>query len=197
MNNKVHLGSNMMNHIISSGKSMLLTLLICCILYPSIILMLGHIFIPFKAEGSLIKNNSGITIGSELIGQKFTSPSYFWSRPSAVDYNAAGSGGSNLATTNPALRERMQKSIAMLDNHSKQQIPLDMVTASGSGLDPEISIEGAYYQADRVAHTRKTDVQNINKLIKQSVSKSDFNKSAIVNVLELNMLLDKEIPYHE
>ncbi len=184
-----------MNDVISSCKNIVLTLLICCVLYPGIVWIIAKSIAPAKAEGSLIKNSSCIIIGSHLIGQQFTSPGYFWSRPSAVDYNASGSGGSNLATTNPALRERIKKSLANLDQTNEKQVPLDMVTNSGSGLDPDITIEGALYQAERVAKTRGVDVKSVIKLVLLTTKRNVFNESSIVNVLKLNQLLDKEIPY--
>jgi potassium-transporting ATPase KdpC subunit len=196
MNNKYAL-EQIINDVISSGRSIFLSLLICCFLYPCIILVLGHIIVPEKAEGSLIRNSSGVIIGSLLIGQKFTQSKYFWSRPSAVDYNASSSGGSNLSTTNLALRLRIKNSVSALKNQSDRPVPLDLVTASGSGLDPNITIQGAYYQAERVAKARRVNVKIINDLILQSSSKESLFKPSLVNVLELNLLLNRTIQSKE
>jgi potassium-transporting ATPase KdpC subunit len=197
MTNSKTLKVDFINDVISSVKNMFLTIMICCILYPGIILIIGKICVPNKTEGSLIRNSSGVIIGSHIIAQKFMQPKYFWPRPSAVDYNASGSGGSNLATTNNALRLRIQDNILKLETKSMKPVPLDLVTTSGSGLDPDISLQGAFFQAERVAKSRGVSVQIVNDLILRAASKQSLGKPALVNVLELNLLLDRSIQTKE
>ena len=130
--------------------------LLCGVLYPAAVTAIGRAAFPHQAGGSLIEAD-GRTVGSTLIGQPFTSPAYFWGRPSATAPaadNAAGSGGSNLGPTNPALVDAVKARVAALrraDPGNRAPIPVDLVTASASGLDPDISLAAAGYQAARVA----------------------------------------------
>ncbi len=193
-----HITRFLITDLSNSFRSMLLTILFCCCLYTGTIWVIGQVIAPDKAEGSIIYNNDGAIIGSNLIAQKFTKPGYFWSRPSAIDYNGRGSGGSNLSPTNPALRERILQSIQSLEPGNHKPIPVDLITASGSGLDPHISIQSADFQAERVASTRKIDLKAIQKLIIRATSQSNAlpGQSPLVNVLELNLLLDREYPFY-
>lgn len=171
----------MKNDIIQSVKAAVITMFVCCVLYTGAVYAVGF-FAKEKAEGSLIYKN-GKVIGSRLIAQNFTSGKYFHSRPSSVDYNGAGAGGSNLSPYSKEIRERAEKIIA----ENGGGIPADMVTASGSGLDPHISLDSAVFQAERVAQARNTDINRVVAVIKEHAD----NNLKIVNVLELNMALDK------
>jgi len=128
------------------------------IAYPVAMTGIGKVLFPHQAAGSLIERN-GVAVGSSLIGQSFSTPKYFWSRLSATSpqpYNGASSGGSNLGPTNPALLDAVKGRIDALkaaDPDNKRPIPVDLVTASGSGLDPHISVAAARYQIDRVARS--------------------------------------------
>lgn len=167
------------------------------LLYPLTITGLAQIIFPKQANGSLIINNGEI-VGSALIGQQFTDPRYFWGRLSATSgspYNASASGGSNYSVLNPDLEKQVQARVAALqaldpDNH--QPIPVDLVTASGSGLDPDISIAAARYQAPRVARLRGLSVDQVLALIDQRTEGRilGFLGEPRVNVLELNLALD-------
>lgn len=164
------------------------------ILYPLTVTAAAQALFPAQANGSFITAN-GRTLGSELIGQPFDDPRYFWSRPSAAGYNAAASSGSNLGTNNPALVEAVQARIATLqaaDPSNTAPIPVDLVTASASGLDPHISVEAALYQVSRVARVRGLDEAAIRALVEQHTERRQFFilGEPRVNVLMLNLALD-------
>lgn len=185
-----------MNTLFTSLKLLALTLLVCCVAYPLAVLGFARVVTPDTAEGSLIRNADGEVVGSRLIAQPFTSPRYFWPRPSAVDHDGAGAGGSNLAPTNPALAKRAQEIIARLDVGAETLVPADLVTASGSGLDPHISEAGARLQAPRVAAARGLEVETVHARIDALAFAPGGRLSAsrIVNVLELNLALDAATP---
>src|SRR5690242_12761017 len=152
-----------MKEEIRPALTMLLILTVLTgLIYPLSVTGLAQLFFPEQANGSLIVHN-GKVIGSKLIGQYFDKPEYFWSRPSATSlfpYNAAASGASNLGPTNPALLEAVKARVAALravDPGNRLSIPVDLVTASGSGLDPHISPAAALYQVNRVAGARGLD----------------------------------------
>jgi potassium-transporting ATPase KdpC subunit len=175
-----------------SCKIIILTVIICCILYPMIIFIFAQLANSNTAEGSLLLDKQGNVIGSTLIAQSFTQPKYFWSRPSATDYNAAASGGSNLSPTNPQLRYQAELRIAKLGFQDKL-IPVDMITASGSGLDPHISLPAAKIQANRVAEARGLSVETVNSIIEKTKikQKSISTSNDIINVLLINLALDE------
>lgn len=160
------------------------------LVYPLAITGIAQIAFPQKANGSLIVENNQV-IGSSLIGQKFDKPEYFNSRPSTVDYNAAGSGASNLGPSSKKLVERVKADIAK-SNLSKD-IPADAVLTSASGLDPHISIENAKLQAQRIAKIRGLQISKLDELISNNTD-SEFLGiwgQEGVNVLKLNIALDK------
>lgn len=173
--------------------SILLMLLTGC-LYPLLITGIGQGCFPWQANGSLLKQNEHY-VGSRWIGQNFASDAYFFGRPSATyqePYNGLASGGSNLAVSNPSLIEDFKHRIAQ--RHLLQlPIPGDLVMASGSGLDPEISPEAAYYQEDRIAKTRNLSQTQVHALIQKHVQNRSlaFLGEPRVNVLKLNMALDE------
>ncbi len=172
--------------------------LITGLAYPFLTTGIASAVFPRQAAGSLIEQD-GKVVGSALIGQSFTSPQYFWGRPSAtapMPYNAAASGGSNLGPRNPALAEAVQARIAALkaaDPDNAAPIPADLVTASGSGLDPHISPAAAAYQADRVARARNLQRSEVDALIQAHTATPWLGVlgSPAVNVLTLNLALDK------
>jgi potassium-transporting ATPase KdpC subunit len=180
----------------------LTTLLILTVLtglvYPLAVTGLAQLFFPDQANGSLILHE-GKGVGSRLIGQPFDAQHYFWSRPSATSpfpYNAAASGGSNLGPTNPALIEVVKARVAALraaDPGNDLPIPVDLVTASGSGLDPHISSAAALYQVKRVARARGLDENTVQTLVTQHTEGRQFGflGEPRVNVLQLNLALDE------
>jgi K+-transporting ATPase ATPase C chain len=176
----------------------LLTLL-TGLLYPLAVTGLAQLIFPFQANGSLIyRLQDGSPTGSELIGQPFADPRYFWGRPSATapfPYNAAASAGSNLGPSNPALQETIRARIAALrvaDPGNFQRVPVDLVTASASGLDPDISVAAALYQASRVAQARGLDTEAVRQLVRGQAEGRQLGVlgESRVNVLKLNLALD-------
>ena len=171
--------------------------LITGVIYPLFIYAIGKTMFPVQANGSLIEQN-GQLIGSSLIGQQFSQNKYFWSRPSAASrnsYNGLASGGSNLGPLNPQLLSNVQERAAALEstNPDHKPIPVDLVTASGSGLDPEISLAGAEFQIPRIAQARNVKPEQIQQLINQTAEYPLFGLigEARVNVLKLNLALDQ------
>jgi K+-transporting ATPase ATPase C chain len=172
--------------------------LITGIIYPMIVSAIAQTLFTWKANGSFIEV-SDKKIGSLLLGQEFTQPNYFWGRPSATPayaYNTAYSAGSNLAPSNPRLLAIVKERVSHLhkaDPENLQTIPVDLVTASASGLDPEISPLAAFYQVHRVALARAVSENDIHKLVQNSIIRRDLNilGEARVNVLKLNMALDR------
>jgi len=156
----------------------------------------GRVAVPAQTEGSLIRRADGTVVGSRLIGQAFTRPEYFHSRPSGVEYDASSTGGTNLGPSNPehlaAVRERLD-SVTARENAAPGQVPSDMVTASGSGMDPHISPAAAALQASRVAAARGASVDRIRDLLDRHTEGPTFGflGGARVNVLELNLALDE------
>jgi K+-transporting ATPase ATPase C chain len=178
----------------TSGRVVLTTMTICCLLYGLFILGFGQFFAPNRADGSLVRNGKGEIIGSELIAQSFTRPEYFWPRPSAVDYNASAAGGSNLSPTNPELRQRAEVILTRMAAAIGNPLPADLVTASGSGLDPHITLRGALYQANRVASARGLSPGAVESLIERHAERTGggFMREPVVNVLLLNRAMDGE-----
>jgi len=176
----------------------LLTLL-TGLLYPLAVTGLAQVIFPVQANGSLIRRGEdGRVLGSALIGQPFADPRYVWGRPSATTpfpYNAAASTGSNLGPSNPALVEAVQARVAALrtvDPGNSMPVPVDVVTASGSGLDPDISVAAALYQAPRVARVRGLDIEVVRQLVAKHTEGRHLGVlgEPRVNVLKLNLALD-------
>ncbi len=166
------------------------------LLYPLVVTGIAQLVFPHQANGSLIVVD-GKTVGSSLIGQQFTDPRYFWGRLSATGpypYNAASSSGSNLGPINPALLDEAKARIAALkaaDPDNTQPIPVDLVTSSGSGLDPDISVAAALYQVPRVARLRGLSESAVFSLVNQFTQGRTFGLlgEPRVNVLQLNLAL--------
>jgi K+-transporting ATPase ATPase C chain len=168
------------------------------IAYPFAVTGIAQVLFPVQAGGSIVMQR-GQAVGSTLIGQPFSDPKYFWSRPSATTpqpYNGAGSTGSNLGPLNPALTDGIKSRINALraaDPTNTAPIPVDLVTASGSGLDPEISVAAAYYQAARVARARNLSLEEVKTVISLHARGRTlgFLGEPRVNVLEVNLALDR------
>jgi K+-transporting ATPase ATPase C chain len=188
-----------MNRMLRNAVSMLLLMtIITGVAYPLLATGVAQVLFPHRANGSLIERN-GKPIGSELIGQYFDDPKYFWGRPSATapqPYNGTASNGSNLGPSNPALRDAVQQRIDALrkaDPDNTAPVPVDLVTASASGLDPEISPAAAQYQVARVARTRHLRVEQVQALVVKFTQGRQLGLlgEPRVNVLRLNLALDK------
>jgi K+-transporting ATPase ATPase C chain len=176
------------------GFVVLLTVL-TGVIYPLAVTGLAQALFRDQANGSLISDN-GEVVGSELIGQSFSDHRYFWGRLSATEYDAAASSGSNYGPTNPALLEAIQARIDALkevDPDNQEPIPVDLVTASGSGLDPHISIAAAQYQIPRVARYRGLSEDEVSALVDRFTEGRQFGVlgEPRVNVLKLNLALDE------
>jgi K+-transporting ATPase ATPase C chain len=165
------------------------------VIYPLAVTGVAQVFFHHQANGSLVSDN-GQVIGSGLIGQPVSDPRYFWGRLSAVDYDAAASSGSNLAPTNPALLAAVQRRIEALkaaDPDNQEPVPGDLVTASASGLDPDISIAAARYQVPRVARCRGLSQDEVLALVDRFTAGRQLGilGEPRVNVLALNLALDR------
>ncbi len=176
------------------GFVVLLTVL-TGVIYPLAVTGIAQALFRHQANGSLISDN-GEAIGSELIGQPFSDPRYFWGRLSATEYDAAASSGSNYGPTNPALLEAIQARIDALkavDPDNQEPIPVDLVTSSGSGLDPHISIAAAQYQVPRVARYRELSEDEVSALVGRFTEGRQLGilGEPRVNVLKLNLALDE------
>ncbi len=187
----------------------LILTLITGVLYPALITGLAQVVFPVAANGSLLRNAEGVVVGSTLIGQEFSDPAYFWGRPSAtgpVPYNAAASSGSNLGPLNPALigedgsvatrAQALREADAAAGVANDTPLPVDLVTASGSGLDPHISPAAASYQAPRVAAQRGIGVEEVTALIVEFTEGRTLGLlgEPRVNVLQMNLALDERYP---
>jgi potassium-transporting ATPase KdpC subunit len=167
------------------------------LLYPALFTGIAQVVFPYQANGSLISRN-GQVVGSELIGQQFDDPKYFWSRLSATSdqpYNASASSGTNYSVLNEALQKQVADRLEALkaaDPTNTQPVPVDLVTASGSGLDPDISVTAARYQEARVARLRNLPESDVSRLVDQYTRGRilGFLGEPRVNVLELNLALD-------
>jgi K+-transporting ATPase ATPase C chain len=177
----------------------LVTMGLLGIVYPLVLWAVGRGLFPAQAEGSLLRRGDGSVLGSSLIAQKFSRREYFAPRPSGVDYNAASTGGTNYGPSNPdhlkAVRERLE-AIEVREGVKAGEVPSEMVTASGGGLDPHISPEAAELQATRVARARGVPVERVRALIRGHTEAPTlgFLGRARVNVLMLNLALDASLP---
>jgi len=190
----------MFGQLRTSCVMLLMFTLLTGIAYPLAMTGISQVAFPNRANGSLI-GRDGIVLGSELIGQPFDDPKYFWSRPSATSpypYNAASSSGSNLAVSNPAQLDAISRRVKKLHDFGiapDTAIPIDLVTASGSGLDPHISEAAAQIQIARVARLRGVRIEAVRALVEQNTEGRQFGilGEPRVNVLRLNLALDATI----
>jgi K+-transporting ATPase ATPase C chain len=184
-------------HLRPALMTLLLLTILTGVVYPLVVTGIAQVVFPFQANGSLIVKG-GKPVGSALIGQPFDDPRYFWGRPSATTpfgYNAGSSSGSNLSPTNPDLIKAVQGRVDALhaaDPGNTAPVPVDLVTASGSGLDPHISPAAALYQVSRVARERKLDAAKVRELVEQHTEGRFLGMlgEPRVNVLALNLALD-------
>jgi potassium-transporting ATPase KdpC subunit len=187
----------MLSHLRPAFTSLAVISVITGIAYPFVVTGISQAIFPGQANGSLIAK-AGKIAGSSLIGQQFTDPKHFWGRPSATSpyaYNAASSGGSNQGPANPALIDAVTarvKALKEADPGNNRPIPVDLVTASGSGLDPHVSVAAAEYQIGRVANARGLPISKVRELVEKHTERRQlgFLGEPRVNVLELNLDLD-------
>lgn len=189
----------MLSYLKPAAVMLLLLTLLTGVIYPALVTVVAQVFFADQANGSLIKDQQGQPIGSTLIGQSFNDPKYFWGRPSATGpyaNNAAASSGSNLGPTNPTLSEAVAarvQALKMADPGNKTAVPVDLVTASGSGLDPHISPAAAEYQINRLSKARHLDPNKLRDLVTQMTEARQWQVfgEPRVNVLRLNLALDR------
>jgi len=185
----------MLRELRSSVLFTLVSMILLGGVYQGIVWAIGRVAFPEQAAGSLIRDRRGWVVGSQLIAQPFSRPEYFHPRPSAVDFNAAATGGSNYGPSNPehlaAVRERLSR-LAAANQVPVSQVPAEMVTASGAGLDPHIPPAGADIQVARVASARRVSVDRVRDLVQTHTEPPTlgFLGRPRVNVLELNLALD-------
>jgi K+-transporting ATPase ATPase C chain len=178
-------------------RTALVTLVLTGLVYPLTITGLAKLMFPRQADGSLVSDDKGTVVGSELIGQAFARPEYFQGRPSAANYDAANSTGSNLGTTSKKLQDRVNADVARLQKENpdaKEPIPADLVTASASGLDPHITPEAARWQVPRVAKARGLSEERVKQAVESQLEGRDvgFLGEPRINVLLLNLALDRQ-----
>jgi K+-transporting ATPase ATPase C chain len=189
------------SHIRSAVVSTLVLAAVCCGLYPLIVFGISQVLFRDRANGSLITGADGSVRGSKLLGQAFTDPKYFHPRPSAAGngYDASSSGGSNLGPTSKKLKDAIQQRIKLYRAENgldeTEPVPADAVTASGSGLDPHISLRNAELQIPRVAEARGLSEDKIRELVQRNTAGRDLGLfgEAGVNVLQLNLALDEHL----
>lgn len=181
-----------METLLSSVRICAVTLIICVGGYTSAVWAVGQAVAPDTAEASLITLPDGKVIGSRLVAQAFTQPKYFWPRPSAVDYNAAGAGGSNKSPTSPDLTARATETVKAFGATAENPLPAELAAASGAGLDPHITVRAARYQVARIVATRNVPAADVEALIDRNAFAPGgfFTQDRLVNVLELNLALD-------
>jgi len=186
-----------------------LTLVICCVIYPAILWATGQTLFHDKANGSLVRDEKGTIVGSSLIAQPFTDEEYFHPRPSAAGsngYDASAASGSNLAASNPDLRKRVAEDPKVVNVEPGKQVPADLVTTSGSGLDPHITLEGAKFQLPRVtkAWAKKTGLpesavrEQLERILQQAARAplGGLVGDPLVNVLEVNRAVQDQLGRH-
>jgi len=188
------------SHIRGAVVSTLVLAVVCCGLYPLVVFGISHLLCRDQANGSLIVASDGTVRGSKLLGQAFSDPKYFHPRPSAAGngYDATSSGGSNLGPTSQKLKDAIQDRITAYRTENAlsgtEPVPADAVTASGSGLDPEISLRNAELQVSRVAKARGLNENKVRELVQKNTDGRDLGVFGDpgVNVLRLNLALDRE-----
>jgi potassium-transporting ATPase KdpC subunit len=189
-----------MKTLVIALRATLVTLVLTGILYPLVATGLAQVLFPGKANGSMIRDDKGREVGSSLIAQGFANPAYLAPRPSAAGdagFDATSSSGSNLGSTSAKLRDRVQKAVAELEHgnpDAPRPVPAELVTASGSGLDPHLSPEAALWQAARIAKARGLSAQRVKAVITDHVEGRDlgFLGEPRVNVLAVNLALDRQ-----
>lgn len=180
-------------------RTSVILFLLCCVVYQLTVTGIAQAFMSKQADGSLIYNSNNQVVGSALVGQAFTEPQYFQGRISSIDYNANGSGSPNFAPSNPELLKRLQESVSTWQKQNPDvpvaSLPVDLITNSGSGLDPDISPEAATAQIPRISNLTGVSTEQLQTLVQQNTMSRQlgiFGEPA-VNVLKLNMALQQEL----
>lgn len=182
-----------LQQLMTSGRIVTVTMAVCCLMYGFAVLMIGQGLFPQGAHGSLVRDEQGLVVGSALLAQGFSRPEYFWPRPSAVGYNASAAGGSNWSPTNPELGGRGQAIAVKMGADRGHLLPADLATASGSGLDPHITLAAACFQAERVAAARGLSTGAVLGLLEKQTLRPGgaLTPEPLVNVLLANLALNR------
>ncbi len=183
-----------MSEFITALRLFVLSLVVCSAVYPAAVWGLAAVVAPEARQGSLIRDKNGVVVGSQLLAQEFGRAEYFWPRPSACDYDGGAACGSNLSPANPELTEKARAIIERLQPQEGLLVPADLVSASGSGMDPHITISAALFQLPRVASARGLPAKSVQRLVRESIespSLSLLGGEPVVNVLRLNLALDE------
>jgi potassium-transporting ATPase KdpC subunit len=194
------IGKEMMKNFTTAVLMTIVTTILLGLIYPLVVTGLAQVIFPEQANGSLIKRGDGTVVGSRLIGQPFSSPGYFRPRPSAAGpygYDAGASSGSNLGPTNQKLIARIKADVERLQAENPgKAVPIDLVTTSGSGLDPHISPAAAEFQIPRVSRERGISEEELRRIVSAHTSGRQFGflGEPTVNVLELNLDLNHKVP---
>ncbi|OHV12807.1 potassium-transporting ATPase subunit KdpC [Kushneria phosphatilytica] len=186
--------------LLSSFRLMLVLAVLLGLIYPFVVTTLGGVLFPHQANGSLLYDRSGNMVGSALVGQPFAGAQYFHGRPSAAGYAPDAAAGSNLAPSNPALHERAMAEARMLqttDALAPGSIPVDLLAASGSGIDPHITPAAALAQAPRISRERGLPMTAVEQAIRTATENTGWFGEPAVNVLRLNLALDERSPVTE
>lgn len=187
----------MIREFATAVRLVIATVLICCVVYPAVILAFAMLAVPQQRLGSLIEGRLGVPVGSRLVAQAFQRPEYFWPRPSAVGYDASAAGGSNLSPRNPLLRKRAEEILGRLAPPQESPVPADLIAASGSGLDPHISLAAALVQVPRLANGRQISENSLRQFVLQHAEWNAplaLGGEPLINVLLLNLALDEAYP---
>jgi potassium-transporting ATPase KdpC subunit len=181
-----------MPYLLPSLRLWLVTMLLCVVGYTALILAFAQVVTPWRADGSIVEL-AGRPVGSALVAQGFAAPRYFWPRPSAADYDGMAGAGSNLSPASKDLKTRAAETVARYGATAANPLPPDLVAASGGGLDPHISLDGALYQVGRVAAARGLPQERVRNLVTALAHAPGgiLAPERIVNVLELNLALDR------
>ncbi len=200
MKNTIRIADNTLKHVGTSALFTIVTVIAFGLIYPLVMTGIAQVLFPWQANGSIVYVN-GKPVGSAIVGQLWTKPQYFQGRPSAAGkgYDPTSTGGTNFGPTSKKLIDSTKATIAALKKANPDAtipVPMDLVTSSASGIDPDISPEGAYYQAPRVAKARSLPVAAVNALIARTILPRTlgFLGEPRVNVLQLNMALDADRP---
>ena len=183
---------DVLQEIVATGRIVLFSMAVCCLIYGLVLLLIGQCLFPRSANGSLVRDEQGVVVGSELLAQGFSRPENFWPRPSAVDYHASAAGGSNWSPAHPELRGRGQAIADKMGADNGHLLPADLATASGSGLDPHITLAAARFQAERVAAARSLSVAAVTGLLERKAIRPGGALTAepVINVLLVNLDLN-------
>jgi potassium-transporting ATPase KdpC subunit len=192
-NNRKPIMRTMASRIIPTLRLALAIWLFCSAAYPLLVGLFARWVVPNRAIGTLVQNEAGQDVGSLLVAQPFTLPGYFWPRPSAVNFDGSASGGSNLSPAGPIWRNLLEQRLTRFHATPQNPVPIELLTASGSGLDPHITLAAARFQLSRVAAVRGVTPDQVERLLQRLAEHPGdlFSHTPLINVLQVNLALDR------